>query len=64
MDAMRNDALMDLLSLLSVILQLQVMEEQKQQANNDDIMHELQKQNEAYLEEIIRKLDNLAEKLT
>lgn len=67
---MNNDKLFDLLTIASLILQLQVYEEQKVQANNDDIMHELQKQNESYLEQIIynqkmilNKLNKLTDKV-
>lgn len=67
---MFNDSLMDLLSVLSIILQLKVMEEQKQQSDNDDIMHELQNQDKLYLEKIIsnqvlilEKLNKLTEKV-
>ena len=67
---MFNDNMMDLLSVLSIILQLQVMEEQKQQSDNDDIMRELQKQDTKYFEKIlfnqmliIEKLNRLTEKV-
>ena len=61
---------MDMLSVLSIILQLQVMEEQKNQSDNDDIMHELQVQDEKYLKRIIdnqvliiEQLNKLTEKV-
>lgn len=60
---MNNDRLFDLLTILSLILQLQVYDEQKVQANNDDIMHELQKQNESYLEQIISNQKIIMEQL-
>lgn len=60
---MFNDNLMDLLSVLSIILQLQVMEEQKQQSNNDDIMAELQKQDKEFFEKIILNQTLILEKL-
>lgn len=60
---MFNDSLMDLLSILSIILQLQIMEEQKYQSDNDDIMEELQKQDKAYLDKIIRNQELILEKL-
>ena len=60
---MNNDRLFDLLTILSLILQLQVYDEQKVQANNDDIMHELQKQNESYLEQIIYNQQIIIEQL-
>ena len=61
---------MDMLSVLSIILQLQVMQEQKQQTDNDDIMQELQVQDKQYLNKIlenqqtiINKLNKLTEKV-
>lgn len=58
-----SDRLMDLLSILSIILQLQVMDEQKYQSNNDDIMHELQLQDEKYLKEILNNQKLILEQL-
>lgn len=58
-----NDGLMDLLSILSIILQLQIMEEQKYQSNNDDIMEELQRQDAIYLEKILDNQKLILEKL-
>ena len=60
---MYNNSLMDMLTILSVMLQLQVMEEQKNQSDNDDIMEELQKQDKAYLEKIINNQNMIIEKL-
>ena len=58
-----NDGLMDLLSILSIILQLQIMEEQKYQSDNDDIMEELQRQDATYLEKILDNQKLILEKL-
>ena len=58
-----DDRLMDILSILSIVLQLRVMEEQKYQSDNDDIMEELQKQDKAYLEKILRNQNTIIEKL-
>lgn len=58
-----SDRLMDLLSILSIMLQLQVMDEQKYQSNNDDIMHELQLQDEKYLKEILNNQKLILEQL-
>lgn len=58
-----NDNLMDVLSVLSIILQLKVMEEQKYQSDNDDIMEELQRQDKAYLDKIIDNQNIIIEKL-
>ena len=58
-----NDNLMDILSILSIVLQLKVMEEQEYQSDNDDIMEELQRQNKRYLERILRNQNTIIEKL-
>ncbi len=58
-----NDGLMDLLSVLSIILQLQIMEEQKYQSDNDDIMEQLQRQDKLYLEKIIKNQNVIIQKL-
>jgi hypothetical protein len=60
---MNNDRLFDLLSILSLILQLQVYDEQKVQANNDDIMHELQIQDTKYFKEILKNQQIIIEQL-
>lgn len=54
---------MDMLSVLSIILQLQVMQEQKQQTDNDDIMQELQAQDSKYLNRILDNQYLILEKL-
>lgn len=58
-----NDDLMDLLNVLSIMLQLQIMEEQKYQSDNDDIMQELQNQNKSYLEKILSNQESILEQL-
>ena len=58
-----NDSLFDLLTILSIILQLQIMEEQKFQSDNDDIMNELQNQNKIYLERILKNQETIIEQL-
>lgn len=58
-----DDNLMDVLSILSVVLQLKVMKEQEYQSDNDDIMEELQRQNKRYLERILRNQNTIIEKL-
>lgn len=58
-----NDSLMDLLSVLSIILQLQIMEEQKYQSDSDDIMEELQRQDKLYLERILKNQNVIIQKL-
>ena len=54
---------LDLLSILSVILQLQNAESDRMSVHNEDILQELQKQNKEYLERINEKLDLLLTKL-
>lgn len=54
---------MDMLSVLSIILQLQVMQEQKQQTDNDDIMQELQVQDKQYLNKILENQQTIINKL-
>lgn len=58
-----QDNMMDLLSILSIVLQLKVMEEQRYQSDNDDIMEELQKQDRLYLNKIIHNQEIIIEKL-
>lgn len=60
---MFNDNLMDLLSILSIMLQLQIMEEQKYQSDNNDIIHEIQNQNKSYLEKILLNQENILKQL-
>lgn len=60
---MNNDRLFDLLSVLSIILQLQVYEEQKVQTDNDDIMQELQLQDKKYFEQILKNQQIIIEQL-
>lgn len=58
-----NNNYLDMLTILSVILQLQIMEEQKYQSDNDDIMEELQKQDKAYLDKILKNQELILEQL-
>lgn len=60
---MDNDRLFDLLTILSIILQLQVYDEQKRQTNNDDLMKELQTQDEVFLKQIIANQNKIMEEL-
>ena len=60
---MDNDRLFDLLTILSIILQLQVYDEQKRQTNNDDLMHELQTQDEVFLKQILANQNKIMEEL-
>lgn len=58
-----NDIFMDLLTVYSVMLQLQNLESEKQSVKNEDLLSELQKQDKEYLERINNKLDVLLAKL-
>lgn len=60
---MDNDRLFDWLTIFSIILQLQVYEEQKQQTDNDDIMQELQLQDKKYFEQILKNQQIIINKL-
>ena len=58
-----NDIFMDLLTVYSVMLQLQNLESDKQSVHNEDILSELQRQDKEYLERINEKLDVLLAKI-
>ena len=47
------------LAILANILQLYNYADNVQQTSNDIILHELQKQNKVYLEEILKRLERL-----
>ena len=54
---------LDLLTILSVMLQIMGYQNDMSQSSNDDLMQELQKQNKAYLEKIIENQNKILEKL-
>ena len=54
---------LDLLTILSVMLQIMGYQNDMSQSSNDDLMSELQKQNKAYLEKIIQNQNKILEKL-
>ena len=58
-----NMSALDLLTILSVILQLQNAEMDRRSVHNEDILQELQKQDKEYLERINDKLDVILAKL-
>ena len=62
---MQNDNIgfLDILSLLSIGLQLQVYEETKRQTTTDELMSELQKQDKEYFERIIENQNLILQKL-
>ena len=54
---------LDVLTILSVMLQIMDYQNDMSQSSNDDLMSELQKQNKAYLEKIIQNQNKILEKL-
>ena len=49
---------LDVLTILSVMLQIMGYQNDMSQSSNDDLMKELQRQDKAYLEEIIEPKQN------
>lgn len=54
---------LDVLTILSVILQIMGYQNDMSQSSNDDLMRELQRQNKAYLDKIIENQNKILEKL-
>ena len=54
---------LDMLTILSVILQIMGYQNDMSQSSNDDLMSELQRQDKAYLEKIIENQNKILEKL-
>ena len=54
---------LDVLTILSVMLQIMGYQNDMSQSSNDDLMKELQRQNKAYLEKIVEKQNKILEKL-
>ena len=54
---------LDVLTILSVILQIMGYQNDMSQSSNDDLMKELQRQDKAYLEKIIENQNKIFEKL-
>ena len=54
---------LDVLTILSVMLQIMGYQNDMSQSSNDDLMRELQRQNKAYLEKIIENQNKILEKL-
>lgn len=54
---------LDMLTILSVALQIIGYRNDMSQSSNDDLMKELQKQDKAYLEKIIDNQNKILEKL-
>ena len=54
---------LDILTILSVALQIMGYQNDMSQISNDDLMMELQRQDKAYLEKIIEHENKILEKL-
>ena len=54
---------LDMLTILSVALQIMGYQKDMSQSSNDDLMKELQRQDKAYLEKIIENQNKILEKL-
>ena len=54
---------LDMLNILSVMLQIMGYQNDMSQSSNDDLMKELQRQDNAYLEKIIENENKILEKL-
>ena len=54
---------LDMLTILSVALQIMGYKNDMSQSSNDDLMSELQRQDNAYLEKIIENENKILEKL-
>ena len=62
-DRGNNLDFLDILTILSVILQIMGYKNDMSQSSNDDLMRELQRQDKAYLEKIIENQNKILEKL-
>ena len=62
-DSGNNLGFLDMLTILSVILQIMGYQNDMSQSSNDDLMKELQRQDKAYLEKIIENQNKILEKL-
>ena len=54
---------LDVLTILSVALQIMGYRNDMSQSSNDDLMKELQRQDKAYLEKIVENQNKILEKL-
>ena len=54
---------LDVLTILSIMLQIMGYRNDMSQSSNDDLMKELQRQDKAYLEKIIENENKILEKL-
>lgn len=62
-DSGNNLDFLDVLTILSVILQIMGYQNDLSQSSNDDLMRELQRQDKAYLDKIIENQNKILEKL-
>ena len=58
-----NLDLLDVLTILSVMLQIMGYQNDMSQSSNDDLMKELQRQDKAYFEKIVENQNKILEKL-
>lgn len=58
-----NLDLLDVLTILSVMLQIMGYQNDMSQSSNDDLMKELQRQDKAYIKKIIENQNKILEKL-
>ena len=58
-----NLGFLDMLTILSVMLQIMGYQNDMSQSSNDDLMRELQRQDKAYLDKIIENQNKILEKL-
>ena len=58
-----NFEFLDLLTILSLVLQIMGYQNDMSQSSNDDLMRELQRQNKAYLDQILETQKEILEKL-
>ena len=54
---------LDLLTILSLVLQIMGYQNDINQSSNDDLMRELQRQNKSYLDKILETQKEILEKL-
>ena len=54
---------LDLLAILSLVLQIMGYQNDISQSSNDDLMRELQRQNKAYIDKILETQKEILEKL-
>lgn len=58
-----NLEFLDILTIMSMILQIMGYQNDTSQSSNDDLMRELQRQDKAYLEKIIENENKILERL-